>query len=177
MNHSSAQLMQLPDELLLIILKKLDNVDVLLSLMGSNPRFDRIICDPCFTTEIDLIRPNDDERCAEMNTFIDRFCSDILPRIHHQIKCLKVQSTSMKRLLLAADYSKLSQLDIFIPQPQPFLYFNGESTLIRSSSALMEDSLTLSSLSVSDQAARTTESSRVRWSLRRVSRESHCLEI
>jgi hypothetical protein len=160
MNHSSAQLMQLPDELLLIILKKLDNVDVLLSLTGSNPRFDRIICDPCFTTEIDFIRLSDDERCAEMNTFIDRFCSDILPRIHHQIKWLKVQSTSMERLLLAADYSNLSQLDIFIPHGEPFLYFNGESTLIRSSSALSEDPLSLPSMS--DQAARTTESNRDR---------------
>ena len=41
MNHSSAQLMNLPDELLLIILKKLDNVDVLCSLMGSDVRLDQ----------------------------------------------------------------------------------------------------------------------------------------
>jgi hypothetical protein len=129
MNHSSTQLMRLPDELLLIILKKLDNVDMLLSLMGSNPRLEQIIRDPCFTTEIDLIKLNDDERCAQVDTFIDRFCSDILPRIHHQIKWLKVQSTSMERLLLAADYSNLSQLDIFIPHEEPFLHFNGESTL------------------------------------------------
>ena len=162
MNRSSAQLMQLPDELLLIILKKLDNVDVLLSLMGSNPRFDRIICDPCFTTEIDLIRSNDDERCAEMNTVIDRFCSDILPRIHHQIKWLKVQSTSIERLLLAADYSNLSQLDIFIPHEERLRHFNGESTLIRSSSALSEDSLSLPSSSISDRAATKTESNRDR---------------
>jgi hypothetical protein len=79
-----------------------------------------------------------------MNTVIDRFCSDILPRIHHQIKWLKVQSTSMERLLLAADYSNLSQLDIFIPHEERLRHFNGESTLIRSSSALREDSLSLS---------------------------------
>ena len=133
MNHSSVQLMNLPDELLLIILKKLDTVDVLLSLMGSVVRLDQIVRDPCFTAEIDLIKLHDDERCAQADTCIDRFCSDILPVIHHQIKWLKVQSTLMERILLAADYNNLSQLDIFIPHEEPILRFNGESTLAFSS--------------------------------------------
>ena len=98
MNQSSAQLMQFFDELLLIIWKKLDNVDVLFSWIQSNPLLDRIICDPCLTTEIDLIQLSDDESCAQVDTFIDRFCSNILPRRHHHIKWLKVQSTSMERL-------------------------------------------------------------------------------
>ena len=100
MDRSSAQLMNLPDELLLIILKKLDNVGVLLSLMGLDARLDQIIHDPCFTTEIDLIQLNDDERCAQLDTCIQRFCSDILPAIYHQIKWLKVQSTSMEQLII-----------------------------------------------------------------------------
>jgi hypothetical protein len=122
--------MNLPDELLLIILKKLNNVDVLSSLMGSNTRLDRMIRDPCFTTEIDLIKLHDEKTCAQLETFIDRLCSDILPTIHYQIKCLKVHSTLLERLLLAADYSSLSQLDIFIPHEEPILRFNGQSTLV-----------------------------------------------
>ena len=140
--------MNLPDELLLTILKKLDNVDVLLSLMGSDARLDQIIRDPCFNTEIDLIKLDDDERCAQVDTCIDRFCSDILPAIHHQIKCLKVQSTAMERILLAADYSNLSQLDIFIPHEEPILHFNGESTQIRFCSALRAKTLPLSVLAI-----------------------------
>ena len=81
--------MQFFDELLLIIWKKLDYVDVLFSWIQSNPPLDRIICDPCLTTEIDLIQLSDDESCAQVDTFIDRFCSNILPRIHHHIKWLK----------------------------------------------------------------------------------------
>ena len=39
----------------------------------------------------------------------------------------------MERILLAADYTNLSQLDIFIPHEEPILRFNGESTLAFSS--------------------------------------------
>ena len=133
MNYSRTHLMKLPDELLLIILKKLDNIDVLFSLMGLDTRLDQIIRDPCFTAEIDLIQLNDNETCGLVDTYIDRFCLDILPEIHHHIKWLKVQSTSMERLLLAADYSNLSQLDIFIPHEEPIPHFDGKETLALSS--------------------------------------------
>ena len=125
MNQCGAQLMNLPDELLLIILEKLDNVDVLYSLMGLNLRLDRIIHDPCFTTEINFIKLNDDT-CEQVNTLIDRYCLDILPTIAHRIRWLKVRSTSMERIVSAADYPNLSQLDIFIPHKEPILHFNGE---------------------------------------------------
>ena len=53
MNDSMAEL---PDELLLIILKKLDNIDVLHPCMRVNTRLDQIIRDPCFTSDIDSVR-------------------------------------------------------------------------------------------------------------------------
>ena len=84
MNSSSAQLMKLPDELLLIILKKLDSISVL-SLLGFNTRLDRIIRDPCLTTEINLVELNDDDAHEQVDIFIDRFFSNILPKIHHLI--------------------------------------------------------------------------------------------
>ena len=129
MNHSTAQLTKLPDELLLIILKKLDNTDVLYSLLGLSFCLDRIIRDPCFTTEINFIGANEDHS-TQMDTRLDRFCLNILPEIHHRIKWLKVRSTSMERVLLAADYPNLSQLDIFIPDEEPILHFDGEETQI-----------------------------------------------
>jgi hypothetical protein len=132
MNHSSAQLMNLPDELLLFILKKLDNADILYSLMGLNLRLDQIIRDPYFITEINLIRPNDDT-CEQVDTLIDRFCLEILPTIGHRIRWLKIRSTSMERILSAAGYPSLSQLDVFIPDEKPVLHFNGKETLELSS--------------------------------------------
>lgn len=127
MNRSLAQLTDLPDELLLIILKKLENTDVLYSLLGLYTRLDQTIRDPCFTTEIDLIKANE-AQSTRMDTLIDRFCMDILPEIHHRIRWLKLRSTTMERILLAAHYSNLSQLDIFIPDNEPILPFGGEET-------------------------------------------------
>ena len=53
MTSSSAQLMKFPDELLLSILKKLDNIDVLFSLLGLETCRDQSIPDPGLTAEID----------------------------------------------------------------------------------------------------------------------------
>ena len=117
--------MELPDELLLIILKNL-NIKTLHSLIGSNSRLDQIICDPFLTNEINLIKFDDDDSCDQVNAFIDRFCLDILPIIHHRIKSLKVQSTFMERVLLTADYPQLSQLGIVIRHNEHIQHFNGE---------------------------------------------------
>ncbi|CAF1587492.1 unnamed protein product, partial [Rotaria magnacalcarata] len=42
MNYSTVQLVDLPDEMLIEILKKLTNVDVLYSMLGVSQRFDRL---------------------------------------------------------------------------------------------------------------------------------------
>ena len=120
--------MKLPDELLLIILRQPDNVDVLYSLMGLNTRLDQIIRDPCFTTEISFVESNKEKSTQEVDIFIDRFCLDILPRIHHRIRWLEVPSTSMERILLAADYPNISRLDICIQDKELVLHFNGKKT-------------------------------------------------
>lgn len=129
MNRVTPHLTNLPDELLLIILRKLESVDVLYSLLGVNKDLDRIVRDPWFTTAIKFIRPNG-ENFDENEVFIGRFCSIILPKIHHLIKWLKLDSTLMERLLQTADYPNLSQLDIFISHEMPILYLNGESSLV-----------------------------------------------
>lgn len=136
MVDSNAQLMNLPDELLLIILKKLDSINVLCSLMGLNTHLDEIICDPCFTTEINLIKPNDDQTSGQVETWIDQLRQRVLPAIHRRVRWLKVESTWLERLLVVGDYPSLSQLDIFIPNEEPILPFSGESTLIWLSSSM-----------------------------------------
>ena len=120
--------MQMPDELLLMIFKKLKNIQVLYSLFGLNSSLDRVIRDACFTSEINLIH-SIDSRSEHMVILIDRFCLEILPNIDHLITCLKVQSTSMERILLSGDYSNLSQLDIFIPHIEPVIHINGKKIL------------------------------------------------
>ncbi len=117
MEFSFVQLMDLPDKILMIILKKLDNVDVLYSLMNVNTRLNQIVHDPIFTTKITLTQPD---------ILLDRFCSEILPKIHHKIKWLKLESASMERILLACDYPNLCQLDIFIIHKNPAIHFSGK---------------------------------------------------
>src|SRR5689334_17691363 len=106
--------MDLPDEIIMLILNQLNNVDVLYSLMDVNARLDRILHDAMFTKKIVLAQTtiSSDKRLDEK--ILDRFCFEILPKIHHQIQWLSVDSSSMERIFLAADYPNLNQLDIFI---------------------------------------------------------------
>ncbi|CAF3315254.1 unnamed protein product [Rotaria socialis] len=91
MNQSSVQLLDLPDEVLLDILKKLDNVDVLYALFGiDNGRLNR--------TTVDSV--------------LDRLFNYILPQIHDNVECLTVEPAFMERILLAAHYPNLTELKI-----------------------------------------------------------------
>ncbi|CAF4937950.1 unnamed protein product, partial [Rotaria sp. Silwood2] len=55
MEHSSIQLNDLPDEIIIIILKKLHNSEVLYSLIGVNKRLHRIANDSIFTSNLTFI--------------------------------------------------------------------------------------------------------------------------
>ncbi|CAF4156567.1 unnamed protein product [Rotaria sp. Silwood2] len=44
---------------------------------------------------------------------VDRFCINILPKIHHNVKSLILDSVSMGHILLAADYPNLIELKLF----------------------------------------------------------------
>ena len=104
----------LPDEILLIILKKLKNIEVLYSLMGVNKRLDQIAHDYNFTNSLTLL-----EYCSYDHIYslpdpiLDRFCLQILSEIQHQIKWLNLDASSMERILLSGNYSNLSGLGIF----------------------------------------------------------------
>ncbi len=55
MKHSTVQLVNLPDEILMKIFMNLNNVQVLYSLMGINNRLDKILCDPIFASRLSLV--------------------------------------------------------------------------------------------------------------------------
>lgn len=125
MNFSLVQLIDLPDEILILIFKNLKNVDVLYSLMDVNTRLNEIIYDPIFTSEITLMK-SFDQASVQHDLLLDRFCSQIIPKIHHNIKYLQLESTSMERILLAVDYPNLSQLDIFIKDKKHITHLSGK---------------------------------------------------
>jgi hypothetical protein len=106
MNRSNVHLLHLPDEILLKILNKLSNVDVLYSLLDiDNGRLNILAQENAFTNILKFVSIDD-------NSIIDRFCTDILPRIHHNVKCFILQSVLMKRILLATNYPNLTELKI-----------------------------------------------------------------
>ncbi|CAF1626231.1 unnamed protein product, partial [Rotaria sordida] len=130
MEHSFAQLMDLSDEIVMIILNKLDNVEVLYSLMNVSTRLNQIVQDSIFTTKITLMKSTD-LTLTLPDAVLDRFCLKILPKIHHKIKWLNLESASMERILLVADYPNLRQLDIFINHEEPVLNLIDKSSLDR----------------------------------------------
>ncbi|CAF1327692.1 unnamed protein product [Rotaria sp. Silwood1] len=87
MEYLFVTLNDLPDEILLIIFTKLKNVSLRYSLIGVNKRLNTIVRDPIFTSHLTLMRCLlDDSVCPLPDSTIDRFCAQILPEIHCQIK-------------------------------------------------------------------------------------------
>ncbi|CAF1170256.1 unnamed protein product [Rotaria sp. Silwood1] len=110
----STELNNLPDEILMIILKKLFNTEVLYSLIDVNKRLNTIVRDPIFTSHLTLMRCfSDNSNYPLPDLMLNRFCSQILPSICHKIKSLNVESSSMKRILHAANYSNLYELGLY----------------------------------------------------------------
>ncbi|CAF0822780.1 unnamed protein product [Rotaria sordida] len=92
MFNSCIELNDLPDEVLMIILKKLQNSRVLYSFMGVNKRLDRIVNDSIFTRNLTLTTSFND-----LNQLTDpirnRFCHEILPDTQHKIEWINVESS------------------------------------------------------------------------------------
>ncbi|UJR38038.1 hypothetical protein I4U23_030720 [Adineta vaga] len=97
MEDFNITLNDLLDEIVLIILGKLNNFDIHYSLQGVNQRLNRIIRKSIFIKQLSFIDRLSDE------TILHRFCSQILPTIHDKIQHMAIKSTSMKRVLNAAD--------------------------------------------------------------------------
>jgi hypothetical protein len=118
MECSPVNLLDLSDEILMIIFKKLEKFEILYSLMDINMRLNQIVCDPSIiTTQITFMKQASLLKLTSPlpEIVLDRLCSQILPKIHDRIKWLKLETSSMERILLAANnYSNLRQLDIFI---------------------------------------------------------------
>jgi hypothetical protein len=115
MTQSNVTLLDLPFEILFIILKKLDNMDVLYSLLDvGNQRLDMMVQEKTFTNTLNfVITTSFDEILSITDSILDRFCINILPKINLNVKSLILESGSMERVLLATDYPNLVKLKLF----------------------------------------------------------------
>ncbi len=115
MNKSNMNLVDLPYEILFIILKKLDNMNILYSLLNlGNQRFDQLVQDETFTETLNFVMTTSTEDiCPIDDLLFDRFCVDILPRIDYNVRSLILEAGSMERILHATTFSNLTQLKVF----------------------------------------------------------------
>ncbi|CAF4552249.1 unnamed protein product [Rotaria socialis] len=121
MNRSNVHLLDLPNEILLTILRKLNNIDVLYSLLDiNNGRLDIIAQEKTFTNILNFVH-------IDEISLIDRFCMYILPRINHNIKYFILEPNFMERILLAAVYPNLTELKLLnFEQQIASKYFTGK---------------------------------------------------
>jgi hypothetical protein len=111
--HNSCGLMNMPDEILLLIMEKLKSIDVLYSLVGVNKRLNNVVRNVISNSIITLIRTSStDCICPLYKPDLDRFCSYVLPQMHHHITRMILECLSMKRILQAADYPNLCVLGL-----------------------------------------------------------------
>ena len=127
MNSQAVQLLDLPDELLLIILKKLAAIDVLYLLFGLNKRLNKIVLTVADTSQLFIMAQSSTGRVSSMKDMIlDRFCSFILPQIQQNIQSLFLEPSSLERILLACNYSNLYMISICDFRPELiFHHFTG----------------------------------------------------
>ena len=117
MNRHGAHLLDLPNEILLIILRKLNNLDVLYSLFDiNNERLDVLVQEKIFSNTLDF-------GSIDNHSPIDRFCVDILPRIRDNVKYFILKPALMERILLATDYPNLTRLKIVNFKQETVLHY------------------------------------------------------
>ncbi|CAF5097489.1 unnamed protein product [Rotaria magnacalcarata] len=127
MEYSRIQLDDLPDEILMIIFKKLGHILVLYSLIGINKRLNKIAHDSIFTNHLTLIASWNHSICALPYPILDQFCSRVLPEIHDKIKWLELETFSMERILFATTYPNLYGLRLHnIQQETAIRIFSGK---------------------------------------------------
>ena len=125
MNRNNVCLLDLPDEILLIILQKLNNLDVLYSLFDINDeRLDILVQDEIFSAILNFGSIDNDSSTDRLK--LDRLCNDILPRIRDKVKYLILKPVLTQRILLATDYPNLTNLKILNFKQEILYYLTGK---------------------------------------------------
>ncbi len=88
MEYLCVELNDLPDEILLIIFQKLNNLEVFYSFQVVNQQLNKIIHDPIFASRLTYVQWLSDNFtdlfCCDM--MLNRFFLQILPEIHDKIQ-------------------------------------------------------------------------------------------
>jgi hypothetical protein len=126
-NNKHLNILDLPNEILLIIFNKLSMVDVLYSLVNVTRRFDQIILHPLYIHSLDMtsmkMKSYFDRIYSIDNHVLDRICQNILPRIHLQVNKLIVEQHSMEHVIHTINYPHLYSLSLIDFQQEILLNY------------------------------------------------------
>ena len=115
-NGEGLSLVQLPNEMIMLIMKQLNMVDVLYSLVNITQRLDQLVLNSNYTRILNLtclkseLFPN--RSYSIDDDVLERICKDVLPRISDEVIELIIDQHSMKCVLRARDYRELVSLSL-----------------------------------------------------------------
>lgn len=127
---SSVQLLDLPDELLLLILKQLDDIEILSSFFGiGNSRLHRLIRHKTMPTHLRF--PMNLLADSRLDSLVERLTRHIFPRIHHRVQSLTLPIELLGRVLLRGHFPNLTELTLCNFRRDTSLhYFTGETGVL-----------------------------------------------
>ncbi|CAF2529755.1 unnamed protein product [Rotaria sp. Silwood2] len=80
-------------------------VDILYSLMDINERLNRLVLDSLYIRNLDMtMKSSSDDTSSIPEQVLNRICKEVLPRIHHHVNKLTVESHSIKYILLNVNF-------------------------------------------------------------------------
>jgi hypothetical protein len=114
-NHLN--ILDIPDEILFLIFKKVNTVDVFSSLVGVNQRFDRLAFDSLYIRHLNMATITNFNSFYDQTTLMDRevlsrICKNILSQIYSKVHQLTVEEYSIKEILHAGSYPQLNSLSL-----------------------------------------------------------------
>ncbi|CAF4156881.1 unnamed protein product [Rotaria magnacalcarata] len=94
-------------------------------------RLNKILHDPTFTCVLTLMDYSVDGSISSLPyPMFHRFCSQILPQIHHKIQWLHLELLTMNAILLSANYPNLYGLGLYGLKMQKVTYLFTDETLL-----------------------------------------------
>ena len=113
LHNNHLNILDLPNEILLIIFNKLNKIDALYSLVDVNQRFNQLIFDYLYISKLDMTFKSSEPYISSTNKqILDRICEKVLPRIHHQVNELIVEQRSIQHIMRTVTYPQLYSLSI-----------------------------------------------------------------
>ncbi|CAF1626699.1 unnamed protein product [Rotaria sp. Silwood1] len=123
-NNNDINILDLPDEMLLIILSKLDMVDIFYSLVDLNKRFNQLVFDPLYIHHLDLRSKTFKKHNSSVdNQVFDQIRTKVLPRIHYKVNKITVTLPFMEFIFNTVDYPQLHSLSIVNFQQETLLQY------------------------------------------------------